>query len=478
MSESDNDDEENDFEGPVALMLAIKYGSVKCVRTLIETGADVNVRDRYGRTALMYAAQYGLDQCIEWLLKAGADVNVRDKCERTVLMYAAKYGLDQCVESLLNAGASINDFCLDGKSALDIAIKHGKELCLKRMLELGAESNKRIPKDVAPLMYASVMGNLECIKVLIETGADVNTADSNGYTPLFFAGHKLITGSRETQCVNALINAGADVNTKDKRGNTLLHYMAIAGHVQGAQYLVNVGADVNVRGELDNTVLMAAVGPDANMLEYLKVMLSCADTHNKWAHMAYCTETNKTEIIRCLLRLGARINLTNFFRQNAIDYHLRYFNKIHQDVAKLLFTAGETVSQKYLISPVNHAGKVVGTRRLIDYLQETGSGQEISLVSLCRTTIRRRLVQVSSENLFHIVPQLEAQIPQTLTEYLLFNISLEAEAPKNDKTENKDNGSRKTGNQGESNDNSVENSEGDMLTITTTHTPECFVHQI
>ena len=206
-------------------------------------------------------------------------------------------------------------------------------------------------------MYASAMGNLECIKVLIETGADVNSADSYGYTPLFFAGHKLIAGSNETQCMNALLNAGADVNTKDKRGNTLLHYMAIAGHVEGAQYLVNVGANVNVRGELDNTVLMAAVGPDAYMLEYLKVMLSCAEAHNKWAHIAYCTETNKTEIIRCLLRLRARINLTNFFRQNTIDYHLRYFNIIHQDVAKLLFTAGETVSEIYLIPPGKHAGE-------------------------------------------------------------------------------------------------------------------------
>ena len=123
-------------------------------------------------------------------------------------------------------------------------------------------------------------------------------------------------------------------------------------------------------------------------------------------------------------------------------------------------------------------GKVVGTRRLIDYLQETGSGQEISLMSLCRTTIRRCLVQVSSENLFHVVPRLEAVLPQILTKYLLFNISLEAEASKNDRTGNKNSFGRNAGNQGELDNTSSENSKGDMLTITTTRIPESFLFQM
>ena len=82
-------------------------------------------------------------------------------------------------------------------------------------------------------------------------------------------------------------------------------------------------------------------------------------------------------------------------------------------------------------------------------------------MSLCRMAIRRHLVRVSSENLFHTVPRLEPDLPQTLPEYLLFNVSLDPEPLKNNSIDN----------------NSSENCQ-DMLIITTSPIPQSFLDEI
>ena len=113
------------------------------------------------------------------------------------------------------------------------------------------------------------------------------------------------------------------------------------------------------------------------------------------------------------------------------------------------------MAEKYLIIQVDHAGNLLEQHRLIDYLQETGSDEGISLMSLCRMAIRRHLVRVRSENLFHTVPRLEPDLPQTLPEYLLFNVSLDPGPPKNSSEDCQD-----------------------MLIITTSPIPQSFLDEI
>ena len=86
-------------------------GSVDRVRTLIDAGADVNVRNYKGQTALHCAAKAGFAEIVKLLLAHGADVDARDGQGETPLATALrstvkdKVALMAVVRLLVGAGA-------------------------------------------------------------------------------------------------------------------------------------------------------------------------------------------------------------------------------------------------------------------------------------------------------------------------------------------------------------------------------------
>ena len=53
---------------------AATHGDVESARRLLQSGADVDSRDRYGQTALMQAAHHGHEALVELLIENGAEV--------------------------------------------------------------------------------------------------------------------------------------------------------------------------------------------------------------------------------------------------------------------------------------------------------------------------------------------------------------------------------------------------------------------
>ena len=71
-----------------SLLGAAEKGEAPNVRTFLEKGADINVKDEYDRTALMLAAYGGHTEIVKILLEAGADVNAEGKYGATALSFA------------------------------------------------------------------------------------------------------------------------------------------------------------------------------------------------------------------------------------------------------------------------------------------------------------------------------------------------------------------------------------------------------
>lgn len=108
---------------------AVLSGDRETVRALLQSGADVNARDRYGQTALMLAAHRGHAAIVEVLIEHGADLDVTAKYALSALMLAVIGGHAEIARMLVQAGA---DRRLQGSGAPGFADKTAYDLAVAR----------------------------------------------------------------------------------------------------------------------------------------------------------------------------------------------------------------------------------------------------------------------------------------------------------------------------------------------------------
>ena len=121
---------------------AIKNNNFTEVKTLIEEGADVNVKtkDDYGLTPLHYASSYGNAKIVKLLIEHGADVNARGEYGCTPLHDASNRGYTEIVNLLIKNGADVNHKSIDGRdTALKVAYCEENDDILNLLRENGAE---------------------------------------------------------------------------------------------------------------------------------------------------------------------------------------------------------------------------------------------------------------------------------------------------------------------------------------------------
>ena len=110
--ETGSDVHQVDQFGNTLFVLAAQQGHDKCVETLLQAGADVNL----GNKIKMEAARCGHILCIENLVRAGADGDKKDMYDCTALVWPARKGHDKCIDLLIQAGADVNiqgDWCMN-----------------------------------------------------------------------------------------------------------------------------------------------------------------------------------------------------------------------------------------------------------------------------------------------------------------------------------------------------------------------------
>ena len=90
------------------MIMAAGGGQKEIVELLLESNADVNLKENDGSTALMVAALFGYKEIVELLLQNNAIVNAKKTDGSTALIFAAREGHKEIVEILLQENANVN----------------------------------------------------------------------------------------------------------------------------------------------------------------------------------------------------------------------------------------------------------------------------------------------------------------------------------------------------------------------------------
>lgn len=164
--------------------------TAEVVQFYIENGVDINTTNHTGATAIHTLIKFGTPEAIQTLINAGADINIKDKNGDSPIIVAGKQNKNVIVELFIKNNATLSS--MEGAKILFSAATHNNTNLIALLLETGVHINARIDhiSKRTPLHAAIENCNLEATKLLLEKGARVNLKDKNGFTPLIYANNK------------------------------------------------------------------------------------------------------------------------------------------------------------------------------------------------------------------------------------------------------------------------------------------------
>lgn len=223
-----------------AFIIAANSGNREVVQKLLAAGANINIRSPlyYNSTALMeVAANQDLDMA-KLLIDSGADVHLRDSFGDPAMNWAAYYGYAPLVDLLVKNGARW-DVESENGSAIDVAMKQWNDPLLSYFIKEGAgQALEGMEKELAQAIRLS---SSEALTRLLEQGASPDQKDELG-TPILINA----ASAGEVELVDILLRKGAKVDEMNRVGQTAIGRAAYFGHLEVVKILLDYRADVNV----------------------------------------------------------------------------------------------------------------------------------------------------------------------------------------------------------------------------------------
>ena len=223
----------------------VNAATAESLKECIESGANVNARDRTGQTPLhRLVSTQGRNPfahtLIRTLLEAGADVNASMESGHTPLHRVAgvRGGPVELVSLLVGAGAIVDARDEHGRTPLHDALDAENPAVFDRLVQLGADptlpdDSGNVPDPTSCRRWNTriVFGiaQADVVAHCIRQGADVTDAFEErtrtgraGTTPL----HLASMWTRDPTVISVMAGAGADVNARDDRNYAPLHLAA------------------------------------------------------------------------------------------------------------------------------------------------------------------------------------------------------------------------------------------------------------
>lgn len=355
------------------LMIAAKYSGIRnkkeFIQLLLDHAADINLQNNTGYSALIFATIYYNDtstnDTIELLLKNNANADLYDNDGCSPLMHAIKNYNDK---DSLNAIEALLIHSKDHMSAFMSIIKNSNKPDSEELLQLFLKRNPYACCNNICLRYAikhNCSDNLpKIIKILLENKADPNYRDESNNTALLMV-MDLINNTNiriMEQVIQLLLEYNADVNLCNKYYDSILctaiwHCKGIAGGDYIIKLLLDKGADVLWRSKDNKTALFEACLINCRNINILsqKNIIKLLLEHGSDINVRF-NPINKTVIENIISNhmiygsdevFRAVIDILKLLLQ--YDYHMVYrlenYQSIIKEHLKLLLDYGLNISQ-------------------------------------------------------------------------------------------------------------------------------------
>lgn len=197
---------------------AIKAKDNTRAKSLLKSGAPIDISDEKGLYPLHLAVLNGLTDIVYQLLKIGANPNVTmntEQHESSLRPFNPSTELDDnLMEEILSGIRQLGNH-----TPIHIAVKESQVNLCQILLEFGANVNATDLGQCTPLHWAALNGNLDVTKLLIQHGANTNVKDLAHSTPLHEAVRK-----QHHELVLILLLANANPNHQDIGGMNAFDY--------------------------------------------------------------------------------------------------------------------------------------------------------------------------------------------------------------------------------------------------------------
>ena len=223
----------------LACALAGTFGGV----TAAQAQTAPSAAERAAYRGVLAAAARGDVAELRTLLEGGAEVDVRDGQGRTPLHVAAFAGQHAAMRELVARGANPNALEHDRYDIATIAAVANDRATLEVALALGCSASSVTSRyDGTALIAAAHLGHAEVVRMLIRAGAPLDLVNNLGWTALIESIVLGDGGPRHTDTLKALVDAGANVNLADGSGRTPLALATSRGYAPMQALLRAAGA--------------------------------------------------------------------------------------------------------------------------------------------------------------------------------------------------------------------------------------------
>ena len=169
------------LDGTNILFDMVLYNDFETLKTIINYGINLNIKDKRGYTPLMYMVEEGLkisdkkekDSFIErliYFLKYRVNVDAQDNDGRTVIHKAVIANDLVVLEKLLTKKADLSIRDIHGRTALHHTQWHGNYKIARWLIAAGADMNLPDNSGFTLLNYAAIFGHTRLIVALIASG--------------------------------------------------------------------------------------------------------------------------------------------------------------------------------------------------------------------------------------------------------------------------------------------------------------------